>query len=62
MWRQLGIETERKTVRFVEDAPLAPIRRAISSVPESKAAAPAAFRPSAVFVGRSAASAARNPS
>jgi hypothetical protein len=62
MWKQLGIETERKTVRFVEDAPLAPIRRAITSVPESKAAAPAAFRPSAVFVGRSAASAARNPS
>ena len=54
MWKQLGIEPDGKTVRFVEGAPLAAIRRAITSIPESKAAAPAATsRLSAVFAGRS---------
>jgi hypothetical protein len=38
MWMQLGVESEAGNVRLV-DAPLAPIRRGITELPESKAAA-----------------------
>jgi hypothetical protein len=54
MWKQLGIESDGKTVRLVDDAPLAAIRRSITS-PE--AAEPlrrsGELRPSAVYAGRS---------
>src|ERR1700756_4654121 len=49
MWMQLGVESEAGNVRLV-DAPLASIRRAITEIAESKAAAQ---RPVAVFAGRS---------
>ena len=55
LWKQLGIERDGKTVRFIEDAPLAAIRRSITSVDASNPARPAAsLLPSAVFAGRSA--------
>lgn len=49
MWKQLGIAPDGKSVRFIEDAPLAAIRRAIT---ERRASA-AAGGPTAIFAGRS---------
>jgi hypothetical protein len=49
LWKELGIEPDGRTVRFVEDAPLAAVRRAITSPPAAQAAE---LRPSAVFAGR----------
>jgi hypothetical protein len=54
MWKQLGIESDGKTVRFIDDAPLAAIRRAITSVESAKPLHPASsLPPSTVFAGRS---------
>ena len=49
MWKQLGIAPDGKKVRFIEDAPLAAIRRAIT---ERRASA-GAEGPMAIFAGRS---------
>ncbi len=57
MWKQLGIESSGKTVRLVEEAPLAAVRRAITSADSSKQSLPAtSLPPSAVFAGRAVAS------
>jgi hypothetical protein len=57
MWKQLGIESDGKAVHLNEDAPLAAIRRSITSPETAKAAHPAGgSRPSAVYAGRSVAS------
>src|SRR5216683_2643909 len=57
MWKQLGVESSGKTVRLVEDAPLAAVRRAITSPDSSKQSLPAtSLPPSAVFAGRAVAS------
>jgi hypothetical protein len=54
MWKQLGIESEGKTVHLNDDAPLAAIRRAITSPDTAKAGQSAGSgRPSAVYAGRS---------
>jgi hypothetical protein len=53
MWKQLGIESSGRTVRLAEDAPLAAVRRAITSVEGSDPGLPATrVAPSAVFAGR----------
>jgi len=58
LWKQLGIESDGKTVRLIDDAPLAAIRRAITDPATAKTAQPAAgtVPPSAVFAGRTAGS------
>jgi hypothetical protein len=54
MWKQLGIESEGKTVHLNDDAPLAAVRRSITSAEAAKPAQSSnAPRPSAVFAGRS---------
>ncbi len=55
LWKQLGIESDGKGVRLVDDAPLAAIRRAITDPATAKAsqAATSNVRTSAVFAGRS---------
>lgn len=58
MWKQLGVESTSKTVRLAEGAPLAAVRRAITSADVSTHMQPAAsLPPSAVFAGRAVASA-----
>jgi hypothetical protein len=53
LWKQLGIESDGKTVRLIEDAPLAAIRRAITDPGTAKPVQPASIlQPSAVFAGR----------
>jgi hypothetical protein len=53
-WKQLGIESDGKTVHLDDGAPLAAIRRSITSVDSAKSAQPtSSLRPSAVFAGRS---------
>jgi hypothetical protein len=53
LWKQLGIESDGKTVRLIEDAPLAAIRRAITDPGTAKPVQPASVvQPSAVFAGR----------
>jgi hypothetical protein len=42
LWRRLGIEVDGDTVRVHEDAPLAPIRRAILGEPPKEALSPRA--------------------
>jgi hypothetical protein len=61
IWKQLGIESDGKTVRLIDDAPLAAIRRSITSAEAAKTPAPAAslLRPSTVFAGRSVGSSSR---
>lgn len=60
LWKQLGIESDGRTVRFNEDAPLAAIRRAITSPDANKPAQPASnVGPSSVFAGRTAGSSKR---
>jgi hypothetical protein len=57
MWKQLGIESDGKAVHLNDDAPLAAIRRAITSPETAKAPQSAGgWRPSAVYAGRSASS------
>jgi hypothetical protein len=52
MWKELGIALDGKSVRLVEGAPLAAVRRAITA-PHSKQTVSKAASPSAVFAGRS---------
>jgi hypothetical protein len=55
LWKQLGVQRESNSIRFIEDAPLATVRRSITAEQPAKSAAPAAdLHPSAVFAGRSA--------
>jgi hypothetical protein len=57
MWKQLGVESTGKNVRLAEDAPLAAVRRAITSADFSAQSLPAtSLAPSAVFAGRAVAS------
>src|SRR6266852_3769579 len=57
MWKQLGIESSGKTIRLAQDAPLAAVRRAITSADSSKQSpAATSLPPSAVFAGRAVAS------
>ena len=57
MWEQLGIESDGKTVHLHDDAPLAAIRRSITSIDAAKAAQPvSSLRPLTVFAGRSVSS------
>jgi hypothetical protein len=59
-WKQLGIQREGKTIHLIEDAPLAAIRRSITSTDTSKTPPPASsLRPSTVFAGRSVGSSQR---
>ena len=54
MWKQLGVESDGKTVHLDEDAPLAAIRRAITSPDTAKSAQSSdGLKPFAVFAGRS---------
>src|SRR6266478_7579078 len=53
MWKELGIVAEGRSVRSVEDAPLAAVRRAITAPRASKQTNSRAISPSAVFAGRS---------
>jgi len=55
MWKELGIVADRKSVRLVEDAPVAAVRRAITAPRASKQTNSRAVSPSAVFAGRSVA-------
>jgi hypothetical protein len=52
LWKQLGITLDGRSVRLDEDAPLAAVRRAITSQDTSKQANSEAL-PSVVFAGRS---------
>jgi hypothetical protein len=57
MWKQLGIESDGKTAHLNDDAPLAAIRRAITSPETAKAPQSTGTpRPAAVYAGRSASS------
>jgi len=57
MWKRLGIESDGKSVHLNEDAPLAAIRRAITSPDSAKSSQSATnARPSAVYAGRSVSS------
>jgi hypothetical protein len=61
LWKQLGIESDGKTVHLNDDAPLAAIRLAITSPETAKSAQSATGRhPSAVYAGRSVSSLKRN--
>src|SRR6266481_5988306 len=55
MWKELGIAADGKSVRLVEDAPLAAVRRAITAPHASKETNSETVSPSAVFAGRSVA-------
>jgi hypothetical protein len=52
MWKELGIAADGKSVRVVEDAPLAAVRRAITESQASKETGFQTVSPSAVFAGR----------
>jgi hypothetical protein len=53
LWKQLGITSDAGGVHFVEDAPLAAVRRSITSTESIQRVSPAASqRPTAVFAGR----------
>jgi hypothetical protein len=53
MWKQLGIESDGNAVHLNDDAPLAAIRRAITSPDTAKRGQAADnWRPSAVYAGR----------
>src|ERR1700730_5777191 len=61
MWKQLGVASTGRSVRLAEDAPLAAVRRAITSTDVSTQSQPAAtLLQSAVFAARTIASA-RSP-
>ena len=53
MWKELGIVADGKSVRLVDDAPVAAVRRAITAPRASKQTNSRANSPSAVFAGRS---------
>jgi hypothetical protein len=60
MWKQLGIESDGRKVKLIEDAPQAAIRRSITSIDAAKPAQPASSLPlSTVFAGRSVSSSRR---
>jgi hypothetical protein len=52
LWRDLGIAADGKSVRVVEDAPLAAVRRAITEPNALKGTTSRTVSPSAVFAGR----------
>jgi hypothetical protein len=56
MWKQLGIESTGKTVHLEQDAPLAAVRRAITSADSAAQGLAMNLAPSAVFAGRAVAS------
>jgi hypothetical protein len=57
MWKQLGVEADGQAVHLNDDAPLAAIRRAITSPDTAKPGQSAGnWRPSAVYAGRSVSS------
>jgi hypothetical protein len=57
MWKQLGIESDGKTVHLNDDAPLAAVRRAITNPDTAKSSLSAsALKSSAVYAGRSVSS------
>jgi hypothetical protein len=53
LWKELGIVADGKSVRFLEDAPLAAVRRAITAPHASTQRNSQAVSRSAVFAGRS---------
>jgi hypothetical protein len=53
LWKELGIVAQGRSVRLVEDAPLAAVRRAITAPHASKPSTSKSASPSAVFAGRS---------
>jgi hypothetical protein len=53
LWKELGIVADGKSVRLVEDAPLAAVRSAITAPRPSTQTNAKAVSPSAVFAGRS---------
>lgn len=53
LWKELGVVAEGKSVRLLEDAPLAAVRRAITAPHPSAQANATILSPSAVFAGRS---------
>jgi len=55
MWKELGIVGDGKSVRLVEDAPLAAVRKAITAPQASTENNSKGILPSAVFAGRSVA-------
>jgi hypothetical protein len=55
IWKELGIAADGKSVRLVEDAPLAAVRHAITAPHVSKENNSETVSPSAVFAGRSVA-------
>jgi hypothetical protein len=64
MWKQLGVEPDGKTVHLNDEAPLAAIRRALTSPDSAKPAqqsgadaGTAPFHASAVYAGRTRSSA-----
>jgi hypothetical protein len=60
LWKQLGVESDGKTVHVNDDAPLAAIRRSITSADSAKPApATSSLPPATVFAGRSAGSSRR---
>jgi hypothetical protein len=60
LWQRLGIESDGKTVRLSEDAPLAAVRRSITMPVAAKPGQSSAnFTPTAVYAGRTASSTAR---
>jgi hypothetical protein len=54
MWEELGIAADGRSVRVVEDAPLAAVRRAITESQAFKGTGLQTGSPSAVFAGRAA--------
>jgi hypothetical protein len=55
MWKELGIVGDGKSVRLVEDAPLAAVRKAITAPQASTESNSKGILPSVVFAGRSVA-------
>ena len=53
LWKELGIVADGKNVRFIEDAPLAAVRSAITAPHPSTHTNSRTVLPSAVFAGRS---------
>lgn len=61
MWKRLGIESDGKAVRLLDDAPLAAVRRSITTLLAGKQGQPSAsVAPSVVFAGRTVGSSTRS--
>jgi hypothetical protein len=55
LWKELGVESDGRTIYFREDAPLAAIRRAITNgAAATSQGAEAVARPLTIFAGRTA--------